>query len=262
MRKEHRRSYSRGYKGRKENTNRNWVLAIVLFVSALCTANIIVMRVTAVEQEKAKVVEVVNKVKAEKAEFKTEFILLQEPEISDVENEEVIVTEQPTSEESKIVEVFNQLSIEEQEMIKQSMSYVGPKDEYVIIVSERSRQCMEWVTYNESRGEPFDGQVAVAAVILNRFMNKEYDGMTIEEICSKPWQFAFSEVSEDDLLKTRVKEAVDQALRGYDPTRQVFSQGARFFYNPEFSSPAALESRQGIKELVIGAHHFHNDFSK
>jgi N-acetylmuramoyl-L-alanine amidase len=44
--------------------------------------------------------------------------------------------------------------------------------------------------WGESRGEPIDGMVAVAAVIKNRVNGKTWYGVTLKNVILKPWQFS------------------------------------------------------------------------
>lgn len=130
-------------------------------------------------------------------------------------------------------------------------------------INAQDRKMMEKMVYAESRGEPYEGQVAVAAVILNRykFNNKK---QSIKKILTAKYQFAdISNITEDMLREyPSCKKAVKEALEGNDPTKEKFSEGARYFYQPELVSEHQKEIRQGIKVLKIGNHLFHNDFKE
>lgn len=84
------------------------------------------------------------------------------------------------------------------------------------------------LVYSEARGEPFTGQVAVAAVLLNRVKSDEFPD-SIFECVYQPNQFEpvangqINQVPNNDAY-----EAVLMALRGTDPTN-----GAVFFWNPD-----------------------------
>ncbi|HET7560138.1 MAG TPA: spore cortex-lytic enzyme [Limnochordia bacterium] len=80
----------------------------------------------------------------------------------------------------------------------------------------------------EARGEPYAGQVAVAAVILNRVQSSQFPN-TVSGVIFQPG--AFESVS-NGLFWSRTPDATEQnaardALNGYDPT-----YGAIFFWNP------------------------------
>ena len=103
----------------------------------------------------------------------------------------------------------------------------------------------------EARGEPYEGQVAVGAVILNRVKAPNFPN-TISGVIYQPG--AFTAVSdgqinvalEDD--STVVKAARD-ALNGWDPTG-----GAIYYFNPDTATNKWIWSRPHIK--TIGKHRF------
>lgn len=52
-------------------------------------------------------------------------------------------------------------------------------------------EIMAKTIFGEARGETYEGQVAVACCILNRFKSgKWFAGKTIAQTCQKPWQFS------------------------------------------------------------------------
>jgi N-acetylmuramoyl-L-alanine amidase len=55
--------------------------------------------------------------------------------------------------------------------------------------SDREFEIVQQTIYAEARGEPLDGQKAVAWVIYNRSQIGGYFGSTMEEVCLKPQQF-------------------------------------------------------------------------
>ena len=119
--------------------------------------------------------------------------------------------------------------------------------------------------HEEARGECFEGQVAVAAVILNRYTSNDpfFQNDTIYDVISQHGQFAdISNVTDEDLEKhPSCMEAVEVATKGWDPTRKVFEEGAKYFFEPEGLSEYQKKIRTGIEVMVIGNHHFHNDFN-
>lgn len=130
-------------------------------------------------------------------------------------------------------------------------------------INAQDRKMMEKMVYAESRGEPYKGQVAVAAVILNRYkFNKKKQ--SIKKILTAKYQFAdISNITEDMLKKyPSCKKAVKEALKGNDPTKEKFPEGARYFYQPELVSQHQKDIRKGVKVLKIGNHLFHNDFNE
>lgn len=130
-------------------------------------------------------------------------------------------------------------------------------------LSAYDQKLMEKMVYAESRGEPYEGKVAVAAVILNRYIFYKKQ-KSIEELVTEKGQFAdISKVTQEDLNKySDCKKAVKEAIKGNDPTREKFSEGARCFYNPKKVSDYQRKKREGVSVLIIGNHHFHNNFNE
>lgn len=101
----------------------------------------------------------------------------------------------------------------------------------------------------EAQGEPYDGQVAVAAVILNRVNHPEFPN-TIAGVVYEP--LAFSVVADGQVNKPADESAMQAAhcaLNGLDP-----SGGALYFYNPAKTRSSWIQSRAVIK--TIGEHIF------
>ncbi|HBG00615.1 MAG TPA: hypothetical protein DDW87_03460 [Firmicutes bacterium] len=115
--------------------------------------------------------------------------------------------------------------------------------------SESDLDLLARVVRAEAQGEPYDGQVAVAAVILNRVNHPEFPN-TISGVVYEP--LAFSVVANGQVNKPADKSAVraaHSALNGLDP-----SGGALYFYNPAKTRSSWIRSRAVIK--TIGDHIF------
>lgn len=103
----------------------------------------------------------------------------------------------------------------------------------------------------EARGEPYEGQVAVGAVILNRVKSSKFPN-TISGVIYEPG--AFTAVSDGQINvpisegSTVVKAARD-AINGWDPTG-----GAIYYFNPNTATNKWIWSRPLIK--TIGKHRF------
>lgn len=121
---------------------------------------------------------------------------------------------------------------------------------------------MEKVVCAEAKGEPYKGKVAVASVILNRYIFNKMK-ISIEKLVTAKYQFAdISNVTQEMLDEyPDCKKAVEEAIKGNDLTRVKFPEGARYFYRPEWVSEHQREIRKGVPVLIIGHHHFHNDFN-
>lgn len=103
----------------------------------------------------------------------------------------------------------------------------------------------------EARGEPYEGQVAVGAVILNRVKSFKFPN-TIAGVIYEPG--AFTAVADGQINvaisegSTVVKAARD-AMNGWDPTG-----GAIYYFNPSTATNKWIWSRPHIK--TIGKHRF------
>lgn len=115
--------------------------------------------------------------------------------------------------------------------------------------SEQDLQILANAVYGESRGEPYEGQVAVAAVILNRLESPEFPD-SVSEIIFQPG--AFTAVADGQIWLTpnvRAKQAVLDAINGWDP-----SENALYYFNPVTATSKWIWSRPQIKQ--IGEHIF------
>jgi N-acetylmuramoyl-L-alanine amidase len=103
--------------------------------------------------------------------------------------------------------------------------------------------------YSESRGEPYKGQVAVGAVVLNRVKSSSFPNSISGVIYQNG---AFSAVDDGQINltpnDTAIKAAKD-AMNGWDPTG-----GCLFYYNPAKTSNRWIRSRPIV--LRIGSHVF------
>ena len=105
------------------------------------------------------------------------------------------------------------------------------------------------VVYAEARGEPYEGKVAVAAVVLNRVRSANFPN-TISGVVYQP--YAFTAVSDGQINLTPDSEAMraaQDAMNGWDP-----SYGCLYYYNPKVATSAWIYSRKVV--TVIGNHRF------
>jgi len=116
-------------------------------------------------------------------------------------------------------------------------------------LSENDIQLMANAVYGEARGEPYEGQVAVAAVILNR-INSELFPNSVSGVIFEPR--AFTAVADGQIWlqpNETAKRAVMEALNGIDPTN-----GCLYYFNPDTATSAWIWTRPQIK--TIGKHIF------
>ena len=105
------------------------------------------------------------------------------------------------------------------------------------------------LVYGEARGEPYTGQVAVAAVVLNRVKSSSFPN-TVSGVIYQAG--AFDVVSDGQINLTpndTAKRAAQDALNGWDPTG-----GCLFYYNPSTATSAWI--RQQTVKHSIGNHVF------
>lgn len=101
----------------------------------------------------------------------------------------------------------------------------------------------------EARGEPYEGQVAVGAVVLNRTRNSKFPS-TVAGVIYQPG--AFTAVVDGQIhaqIEQSSVNAAKDALNGWDP-----SGGAIYYFNPSTATSAWIWSRPLIK--IIGKHRF------
>ena len=115
--------------------------------------------------------------------------------------------------------------------------------------SESDIQLMAKIISAEARGEPYQGQVAVGAVIMNRLAHPSFPN-TLSGVIYQ--EGAFSCLYDGGINAPVVDsayQAAREAINGSDPTG-----GAIYYYNPAKTTNKWIWSRQVI--AVIGAHRF------
>lgn len=115
--------------------------------------------------------------------------------------------------------------------------------------TENDINLMAQAVYGEARGEPYIGQVAIAAVILNRIQSPSFPN-TVSGVIFEPR--AFTAVSDGQIYMTpnkTAKKAVLDAINGQDPTGD-----ALYYFNPATATSKWIWTRPQIKQ--IGKHIF------
>ncbi len=103
----------------------------------------------------------------------------------------------------------------------------------------------------EARGEPYEGQVAVAAVILNRVKHASFPN-SIAGVIYQPG--AFTAVADGQINvpidpNSTIYKACQDAMNGWDPTN-----GCIYYFNPDTATNAWIWSRPMV--VKIGKHRF------
>ena len=131
----------------------------------------------------------------------------------------------------------------------------GPATLRAIGISESSgsRDQNTWLLARiisaEARGEPYEGQVAVGAVVMNRVRHPSFPNTVAGVIYQSGAFTAVTDGQFDQPIADSAWRAAADALNGWDP-----SGGAIYYYNPAKTSNAWIRTRPVIK--TIGSHIF------
>lgn len=103
--------------------------------------------------------------------------------------------------------------------------------------------------YGEARGEPYTGQVAVGAVVMNRIKSSSFPNTMSGVIYQSG---AFDAVRDGQINLTpdsTARKAAQDAINGWDP-----SYGAIYYFNPSTATNKWIWSRP--MTITIGRHRF------
>lgn len=120
-----------------------------------------------------------------------------------------------------------------------------------LYITEDDLNLMAKIVHAESKGEPQQGKIAVASVILNRVTDPKFPDTIREVIMQKN---AFSCVVNGEINVTPNEAsyaAVYDAIKGVDPTNE-----ALFFYNPSIATCSWMKNVEKKKVTNIGHHVF------
>lgn len=112
-------------------------------------------------------------------------------------------------------------------------------------------QLMARAINGEARGEPYEGQVAVGAVILNRVKDSRFPN-TISGVIYQAGAFtavADGQINAAIAQDSTVYKAAQDAMNGWDPTG-----GCVYYFNPATATNKWIWSRPLVK--TIGKHRF------
>lgn len=123
-------------------------------------------------------------------------------------------------------------------------------NDYDIEIDSINLKLLAKIIHAEARGESFEGQIAVGAVIINRMESSEFPN-TIEKVLYQSNQFQSVENGQFDLHPNHTAyRAAKRAIDGEDP-----SKGALFFFNPDKSKNPEAFDRYEVT-VRIGNHVF------
>ena len=122
---------------------------------------------------------------------------------------------------------------------------------FAVVKNNNDLQLLARCVNGEARGEPYEGQVAVAAVILNRVKHPSFPN-TIAGVIYQPRAFTATvdgQINVPISTSSTVYKACRDAMNGWDP-----SGGAVYYYNPRKTTNQWIFSREVVR--VIGNHRF------
>jgi N-acetylmuramoyl-L-alanine amidase len=122
---------------------------------------------------------------------------------------------------------------------------------YAVQSNSSDIQLMARAINGEARGEPYEGQVAVGAVILNRVKDSRFPNSISGVIYQAG---AFTAVADGQINVaisegSTVYKAAEDAMNGWDPTG-----GCVYYFNPDTATNKWIWSRPLVK--TIGKHRF------
>lgn len=126
---------------------------------------------------------------------------------------------------------------------------INPVSSQQASVRESDINLLARVISAEARGEPYTGQVAVGAVVINRMRHPSFPN-TLAGVVYQPG--AFTAITDGQIHATVVSSAYNaakDALNGWDPTK-----GCIYYYNPATATNSWIRSRP--KVITIGKHIF------
>ena len=135
--------------------------------------------------------------------------------------------------------------------VKQTLSAMGISDSSGSAAGSNSSEValLARLISAEARGEPYQGQVAVGAVVLNRMEHPSFPN-TMSGVIYQSGAFScMSDGQFDQPVADSCYQAARDALNGSDP-----SGGAIYYFNPATATSKWIWSRPLI--VVIGKHRF------
>jgi N-acetylmuramoyl-L-alanine amidase len=118
-----------------------------------------------------------------------------------------------------------------------------------VSVNKTELDLLAKIIYAEARGESYQGQVAVGAVVMNRLASTDFPD-TVKAIIEQPRAFTAVDDGQYQLQPNATAyRAAQDAVKGADPTG-----GALYYFNPETATSKWIWSRK--QTVKIGRHIF------
>ncbi|AZB44814.1 cell wall hydrolase [Bacillus sp. FJAT-42376] len=121
------------------------------------------------------------------------------------------------------------------------------KEKAGVHVSEEEKKLLAQLVHSEAKGEPYEGKVAVASVVLNRVESKQFPDTVKDVIYEKN---AFSPVGNGSIHEKADKESIKAA----EEALQNQSVDYLYFFNPDTAESEWIKTRK--VEKTIGNHSF------
>ncbi|CAM3710966.1 cell wall hydrolase [Mesobacillus zeae] len=118
-------------------------------------------------------------------------------------------------------------------------------------IDEEERVLLARLVHAEAKGEPYDGKVEVANVVLNRVENEQFPD-TIQGVIYQ--KNAFEPVQNGSINKPADQESVKAVEEALTEEGQGNDDELLYFYNPDTATSNWISSRTVVKK--IGNHSF------
>lgn len=169
--------------------------------------------------------------------------------------DDVIIYE--LKENENLFDVALKFSVSELELITINhlkTEVIQPGEKIVIppnkSISSKEKDLLARLVHAEAKGEPYEGKVAVAQVVLNRVEDERFPDSIRQVIYEKkqfqPVDNGSINIPADNEAKKAVKEAI--AMEGQDSSESVY------FFNPDLTGSSWLRSKTVTED--IGQHRF------
>jgi spore germination cell wall hydrolase CwlJ-like protein len=131
----------------------------------------------------------------------------------------------------------------------------GQTSKTVSAVNYNEKELFYRLVSAEAAGEPFEGMLAVATVIMNRVKSPNYPNTIAGVIMDKNWGYQFSPVADgriNEPASAEAKRAVDMVLSGY----RSFGAEVLYYLNPKKATNSWIPKSKAYFK-TIGKHDFY-----
>lgn len=162
------------------------------------------------------------------------------------------VNDNATSSNNEEVMVANNINTNEGDPASENVVESSTEDDSLTIAdfTDAEIDLLARIVRAEAQGEPFEGKVAVAAVVLNRLESPQYPD-TLREVIYQKNQF--QPVRNGQVNKPADEASFEAVYAALSDMRDI-AEDSLFFYNPKIAKSRWLDTRQTT--LVIGQHVF------